>query len=71
MIWIIILFTWAIVIAGSHLSMGQAWQGDKHWKIIAGISLIASVALYYFLGFPNLPDHPYWVIVKLLKTRDW
>ena len=70
MIWIIVILTWAVVIAGSHLSLGQDGQQDNRWRILAGISLILSLVLYYFLGYPNLPDHPYTEMVELLKSKQ-
>ena len=69
MIWIILMLTWALVIVVSHLSLGQDWHRDNRWRILASISLILSLALYYFLGYPNLPDHPYGETVELLKDN--
>lgn len=69
MIWIILILTWAVVIVGYHLSLGHTWHQDKRWRILAGISLIVSLLLYYFLGYPNLPDHPYEEMVKLLRRK--
>jgi hypothetical protein len=69
MIWIILMLTWALVIVGSHVSLGHTWHENKRWQILAGISLILSLALYYFLGYPNLPDHPYGEMVELLRVK--
>ncbi len=60
MIWIILILTWAIVTV-------ITWKFTKVWAILAAITLILSFALYYFLGHPNLPDHPHKEIAKVLK----
>ena len=69
MIWIIILCTWALVITVYHFAIGQVWQQRKYLMVLAGISLVASIGLYYYLGYPNLPDHPYGLMVELLRGK--
>lgn len=70
MIWVIVVLTWAIVTAGSHFLMGQAWKFTKVWAILSGITLILSLTLYYFLGRPNLPDHPHKEVIGLFNSKN-